>query len=319
MFGFLKRKEKKEESVKPAETIPAAVSSENGEPVETVEERILGSVAVIAENESKQVCPSDITAEKEEPCDEFYNFSELLGESVEEVKDEFRFHEIKRLAEKLGKITVRYELKDSEAAKIVNNCSVLSVGEILASPAYLGAYRKAVNKSGLFEQKICALIDFPFGESTFKSKVADIKTCLKYGVDGFTVVMPSVAVKDSGEFKSQIKKLAKISEKPTGVAFSAQELDAEKIKLIMKTAEKTGILSITFIFGEATEEEIKEKTELIRKNKGKKEVRIMGNVKTGDDFAAIRKLGADKVLTPFADDILKELVKRFNVKRVKLL
>lgn len=319
MFGFIKKKKKKEDSVNPVETLPAVASEKDKDPTETIEERVLGNVAVITGNESAPTCPSDIKEERKDPHDEFYVFSELLGESAEEVKDEFRLHEIKRFAERLGKITVRYELKDSEAAKIVNNCSVLSVGEILASPAYLGAYRKAVNKSGLFGQKICALIDFPFGESTFKSKVADIKTCLKYGVDGFTVVMPSVAVNDSGEFKSQIKKLAKISGKPTGVAFSAQELDAEKIKLIMKTAEKTGIFSITFIFGDATEEEIKEKTELIRKNKGKKEVRIMGNVKTGADIAAIRKLGADKVLTPFADDIVKDLVKRFNVKRVKLL
>ena len=245
-------------------------------------------------------------------------FSRLLGESTDAIKDDFHLHEIRRFCARLSKLTVRYELKESEAIKIVDNCSKLAVSEILVSPAYLGIYKKAVNKSGIEGQNVCALIDFPFGESTYKSKITDIKACLKYGVDGFTVVMPAVSVNDTGAFKSQMKKLSKATKKPTGVAFSASELDVEKIKLILKTADKKGITSLTFAFGDETEDVIRGKCEIMRKNKGKAEIRILGNVVSAEAVAEIIKLGADKVITPYADEIAKELAKRFKIKKVKL-
>ena len=245
-------------------------------------------------------------------------FSRLLGESTDAIKDDFHLHEIRRFCARLSKLTVRYELKESEAIKIVDNCSKLAVSEILVSPAYLGIYKNAVNKSGIEGQNVCALIDFPFGESTYKSKITDIKSCLKYGVDGFTVVMPAVSVNDTGAFKSQMKKLCRATKKPTGVAFSASELDVEKIKLILKTAEKKGISSLTFAFGDETEEAIRGKCEIMRKNKGKVEIRILGNVVSAEAVAQIVKLGADKVITPYADEIAKELAKRFKIKKVKL-
>ena len=325
MFEFLKKKKAvKTEEVNdnfPVELSDPAQDTGN----EDAEETSLPVVTVAEDKKALKKKKNEITAYEKKDGESFKAddgdaavFSKLLGETTEQVKDDFRLHGIRRFCERLGKLNVRYELKDSDAVKIVENCFKLGVSEILVSPAYLSVYRNAVNKTGISGQKICALIDFPFGESTYKSKITDIKACLKYGVDGFTVVMPAVAVKDTGDFKSQMKKLGKATKRPMGVAFSASELDVEQIKLILKTAEKKGLNSLTFAFGDETEAAIRGKCEIIRKNKGKTEIRILGNVKTAEAVAAVCKLGADKVITPFADEIAKDLAKKFNIKKIKL-
>lgn len=325
MFNFMKKKKitgekdnEKNTALVPVEEKVAENTEETEksnllEPITPAKKSLKKREAEIAEYSG------NVSTESKEDDGDAGAFAKLLGETAEQVKDDYRLHEIRRFCAKIGKVNVRYELKDAEGVKIIDTCDKLAVSEILVSPAYLDVYRKAVNKSGIYGQKICALIDFPFGESTYKSKMADIKACLKYGVDGFTVVMPAVSVKDTGAFKSQMKKLGKVSGKPTGVAFSASELDAEQIKLILKVAEKTELTSLTFAFGNETEEEIRGKCELIRRNKGKTEIRILGNVCSAEAVAAVVGLGADKVLTPYADEIAKELARRFNIKKVKLL
>lgn len=241
----------------------------------------------------------------------------LLNEDATTVIDKSVFDAVRRFMGRVGKITVRYAVEEKEYLTTVKNCKELSVSEILASPAYLDGYKKAVNKSGVEGQKISALIDFPFGESLLKSKITDVKNCMKYGVDGFVVVMPVVSV-STNDFKSQIKKIGKITSKETGVAFSAGELKEEDVKTILKSVEKSEVKSVTFMFGDATEQTIREKAAFIKKYRGKKEIRILGNVCAAEGVAILTSLGADKVFTPYADEIGKELVKRFKIKSADL-
>lgn len=254
----------------------------------------------------------------EDLIDDVAVFSALFSETPEQVKNGIRLFELHRFASMLGQITVRYEIQEKEIFSIIRKAKILGIDEILTTPVYLSGYRRVVNKSGIEGQKVCAVIDFPLGESTLKAKIADIKACEKFGVDGYTVVMPSVFVKTTNELKKQLKKIKGLTDKSVGVAFSTSDLKEGDVKSAFRTAEKVGAESITFLFGDQTEAEILETAEAIKENKGKTEVRILGNVASAEAAAAVKKLGADKVFTPYAIDILEELLKRFKIKGLKL-
>lgn len=254
----------------------------------------------------------------EEVFDDISVFSALFNETPEEIKEGIRRFELHRFASMLGQVTVRYEIQEKEIFSIIRKSEILGIDEVLTAPVYLPGYRKVVNKSGIAGQKVCAVIDFPFGESTLKAKIADVKACEKFGVDGYTVVMPTVFIKDSNDLKKQLKKIKGLTVKKVGVAFSATGLDKGDIKTIFKTVEKVGADSVTFLFGDQTEAEIMETAKAIKENKGKTEVRILGNVASAEAIAAVKKLGADKVFTPYAIDITEDLIKKFNIKSLKL-
>ncbi|MDY6367210.1 MAG: hypothetical protein SPL13_01670 [Clostridia bacterium] len=254
----------------------------------------------------------------EDVFDDISVFSALFNETPEQIKNGIRVFELRRFAGTLGQITVRYEIREKEILRIMKKSLSLGVGEILTSPVYLSGYRKVVNKTEMDGQKVCAVIDFPLGESTLKAKVADVKACEKFGVDGYTVVMPSVFVKNPNEFKKQLKKIKGLTDKNVGVAFSTTELDADDVKSVFRAAEKVGAEAVTLLFGDQTEQEILSTAKAIKENKGKIEVRILGNVRSAEAVAAVKKLGADKVFTPYAVDIAEDLLKRFNIKGIKL-
>ena len=292
------------------------------QPVEEKSEEACAPLTVCEEKpyivpvSKKAIKAADEKIDAKKSVTEFSRLADILNKDEDAIIDECKLFQIRNIMSRLSRALVRHGLDGENTRTLVKNAIKSGLGEIAAAPVYIDGVAKSI-KAGE-DVKVCAVVDFPFGESSFKSKTTDIKSCLKYGVDGFTVVMPVVAVKDAGELKSQMKKLGKVSKKETGVAFSASELDAENIKLILKTAGKAGLSSLTFAFGDEGEEEIRNKCEIIRRNKGKTEIRILGNVRTANAVATVISLGADKVITPFADEIAKDLAKSFGIKKVKL-
>ena len=278
------------------------------------DEEVKTSLAVI----KRQAEVGEYYPAEEEIFDDITVFSALFNETPDQVKNGIRLFELKRYASLLGQVTVRYEIKEKEIFSIMKKSEAFGIGEILTTPVYLSGYRNVVNKSEIYDQKVCAVIDFPLGESMLKAKIADVKACEKFGVDGYTVVMPAVFVKNLGDFKKQLKKIKGYTEKPVGVAFSTEDLDEGDIKSVFKIAEKLSIDSVTFLFGNQGEEEILNTARIIKANKGETEVRILGNVKTAEAVTQVKKLGADKVFTPYAVDIAEDLAKRFKVKGIKL-
>ena len=250
----------------------------------------------------------------------FLSLANLLNVKLDQVYDECFLFQIRKIMGRLGKVIVRYNIKDSELEKLLINAIELDMAEIAISPVYIPALKKRVNKLALHSQKVTAFIDFPFGESLFKSKLNDVKESIKDGVDGVNVMIPTMLLDDVNlkEFKKQVKKLGKIKTVEKGIALVATDISDAQVKHAIKTVEKSGLDSVTFVFGEASEEDIINKLTAIEKYKGKKTVKILGNVQTAEGTVEIFKLGADMVLTPYADEIGSELIKRFNVKTAKL-
>ncbi len=250
----------------------------------------------------------------------FYALAELLNTSVEDVKDECCLFQVRNIMNKLTKVIVRYNVTDKELEKILFNCDALNVNGIMLSPAYLPAVIRQKKKQNL-KVNIGSIIDFPFGESLFKSKLSDVRDSLRLGVNGVTVMMPAMLLdgkKNVKQFKKQSKKLGKIKKIDTSIAFSAMDINLEQIKTAFKIVEKSKLKAITFIFGDVKLEEFREKMTVINKFKGKKPVRILANVETVSAVQELIKDSVDIILSPFADEIGTELIKRFNIKSVKL-
>ncbi len=252
--------------------------------------------------------------------DDFPDLAALMNVSVQELKEEFFLFQIRKLMGKMGKVIVRHSLTDKQVEKIFLNSATLKMGEILVSPVYIPTCARQVQKNDLHSLPVCTLIDFPFGESSLKSKIADIKDSVNSGVDGVTVVIPSVLTTPdyARDFKKQAKKIAKGYPNCAGIALNATDLTDEQIKRAVKTVEKTNLNSITFMFGETALPELKEKMAFINTVKGDKKIKVLANVDSAEAVMALFKLDVDTILTPYADEIGEALIKRFNIKSVNL-
>ena len=252
---------------------------------------------------------------------ELFALAELLNEEVGEVKEDCLFFGIKKFTSRLGKVVVRYNLTDGELYKLAVNAEMLGLTETAVSPAYIPSVAKALKKSEK-DMRVCALIDFPFGENSFGGKIAGLKDAASAGVDEATVFMPAILVgKDNKKvFIKQLKKVSRTFRKRSGVAFNAAELTGDDIKTVTKAAEKCGLSHLLFAFGDISETEAEERfADILKTRSDKVKVKILCNAKTADAVSRLYNLGAECVLTPFADEIGAELIERFGIKKVKLL
>ncbi len=288
---------------------------------ETIDAGDIESGVVVAEkkrNIKKNKADSGYSGEIE--FDEFPDLAKLMNVPLRELKEEFFLFQVRKLMSKMGKVIVRYNIPNKQLEKVFLNCSTLEMGEILVAPVYIPACANQVNKHDLYHLPVFSLIDFPFGESSVKTKLAEIKGCINEGVDGVNVVIPSVYTTPdlAREFKKQAKKIAKSIRGGAGISVNATDLNEEQLKRAVKMTEKTKLNFITFIFGETTLPTLVEKMAVINSVKGDKKIKVLANVDTAEGVMQLFKLGVDVILTPYADEIGEELIKRFKIKGVKL-
>ena len=223
--------------------------------------------------------------------------------------------------DKMAKVIVRYDISSKELEKVLVNSNRLCINEILLAPLHIESMRKSVKKHNLENQKVGVIIDFPFGESTLKSKLVSIGEAKRDGVDSVTVMMPTALLKEEKkkEFIKHLKKTARAFKGEKGIAISATDLTAESIELAVKLVEKTKLDFLTLVFGEAREQTLIEKMSAVNSVKHSKKIKVLGNVETAGAMIELYKLNTDVILTPYADDIGKELVDRFKIKSLKLV
>ncbi len=256
----------------------------------------------------------------EENFDGFPDLARIMNMTVAELREEFFLFQIRKLMSKLAKTVIRFNISDKEMGRLFNNAKLLEMDEIVVAPAFLPACVKQVSKMGGDGFKVGSIIDFPFGESSLKAKLASVKECLKVGVDDITVMMPSMLVcKDNiNQLRKQSAKMAKLYKGRVGVAFNASDIDEEQIKLAIKAVSKTKLAFLTFVFGNATVSEVNAKIQTVKKYKDDKKIFALANVDTAEGVMTLFSNGVDKILTPYADQIGEELVRKFRVKSVKL-
>lgn len=268
------------------------------------------------QTENESVCEPDYTEE----LNKFIMLAKLMSINVSEVKDKCILEQIKFLTSRMAKVIVKYNVTDKELEKILSNSSVLGVNELFLSPAYIPAVVRQQRKNNCSNVDVSCVIDFPFGESLFKSKLSTIKDSVKLGVRKITVTMPSMLLepKKIRQFKCQVKKLGKIKKVNTSICVSPLEISNEQLLTVLRTVEKTKIQSVVCSFGDVKFEELKDKLAFIQKNRGKKEIRVLFNASTPLEIFQAFDYSVDQVLTPFATEIGEKMVEEFEIKNVKI-
>ncbi len=252
--------------------------------------------------------------------EEFPYLAEIMNIPLSELKEEFFLFQITKLMSKLGRVIVRYNLKDSEVEKILVNSEVLKLGGITLSSAYIPIVDKLIKRRGLNDILVGSIIDFPFGESSFNSKISNVKEDKRAGVDEITVMLPTLLAlaEQNKVLKKQAQKIGRVYKDSAGIAINATDLDEGDIKRVFKTVAKTKLNAVTLVFGNATISELQVKISVANKYKGKKKLFVLANVNSIQGVCELFKQGVDRILTPYADEIGVDLVKRFNVKKIKL-
>jgi deoxyribose-phosphate aldolase len=251
---------------------------------------------------------------------EFPDLAKLMNTSEESLKREFFLFQVKKLMSKLGRVIVRYNETEKELERIFVNSSELGVGEVVVSPVYLSTTARLIRKNGLTDLFVRSLIDFPFGESSLKSKIADIRDSLGAGVDGITVVLPNVLCEKENvkELKKQVKKFGRSFKKGVSVALNATDLSDDALCHAVKVIEKSRIEKLTLLFGETAQPELVKRLTAINLVKGDLNISALANVDSAEGMTELFRLGVDSILTPFADRIGEELIKRFKIEGVNL-
>ena len=258
----------------------------------------------------------------DKPTEEVTDFEQLallMNSTVEELKDEFFLFQIRKLMSKMAKTIVRFGVSDGNLAKIFQNAKTTGLDSVVVAPTYLSACEKQVDKIDGY--KVGSILDFPFGESALKSKITGIADCRRWDVDEVTVMMPSAMLTKENKrlFKKQVLKLGKKYRGHVGIGLNATDLSEEKIERATKIVSASKAEFITYVFGAATLEEVRAKMKVVKKFKSKKKVFVFANVEHAEVVTELFRLGVDKILTPYADDIAKDLFKKFNIKGAKLV
>ena len=239
----------------------------------------------------------------------------LQNISFETAKKECCLFEIKKIMKRIGKVVVKPNVSDDEIEHILTLQNKVAIKETLISPIYIPTCYKIAKKLNVLDNEVNAFIDFPIGEGSNKTKVSATIEGMNSNADGVCVMMSSIMLtaKYSKNFKKLIAKLGRICKKKGGVAFSVMDLDEIQIKYLLRVIEKSKLSYLTFIVGQVEEKDLYEKMEIINKYRGKKTVKIMGNVDKANVVTELFKLNVDVILTPYADKIGEELLKRFGI------
>lgn len=238
----------------------------------------------------------------------------LLNTSVDALKKEFYFTQITKIMAKMQKAVVRYDMTETELAKVFISASNYGLGGIIVSPAYLQNCVKQ-NKKNKTQIELCSIIDFPFGESSIKGKISDIKESFKMGATSVAVTMPTMMFNAESlkEFKKQIKTICRASKNRAGIVINASDVSEEKYAGALKILNKSKLCFITLAFGDATQEEVKTKLLALNKCGLSKRLFVIANVDRAESAVELYKHNVDSILTPYADEIGEDLLKRFSL------
>lgn len=312
------------EEENPAEVLIKALESMSNEEINKAVKKGTENKEDASKNEEKKESDKNAHQSKrtnaEKKIDDFIkdlgDIALLLDTSTESLRDEFMLAQVRKVMSRVQKVIVRYDVPEAELDKILEEAEYLQMGGLTVAPIYIPTCAKNIKKSKFAPIKLGAVIDFPFGESTFKGKLADFKVAKKSGAEQISVSFPAMQLSPEKlkEFKKQVKTLGKIHKGGAGVIFNASDIETENFIEAVKIISKTKISFITLAFGDASIEQVKQKIAGFNEFRpADKKLFVLANVEHADSIMELFKLKVDSILTPYADAIGRYLIERFNL------
>ena len=229
-------------------------------------------------------------------------------------------YNVKKFLSGLGRAVLRSDSLDGDMKRMFASAKEYYLGGILASPLYLNACAKLLKKKENRNFEVGAIVDFPFGEGTFKSKQHDVKACGKAKINFTVITFPTMLANKDNEkiLRRQTKRLIGAFNKNRGIAINASGLPVEEISRIVKLFYKTKMQTLTLLFSDCPIDEIVEKVVATNKDLNSKKLQVVANLQKAEQITRLRVLGVTRVFTPYAEDIAKDVLERFGIKDTKL-
>lgn len=245
--------------------------------------------------------------------EEKFNLAGALGKTKESMENDFYVFQIKEFMSKIGQAYLppvpNFNQVENDFIQLERLCAV----DVLTTPVVFKEFVR--RRPNLFSRVgKTVLIDYPYGESTPKARLTEIKELIKLGVKNVVAMVPcsmeNLNVLEG--VKSSFKKLSK----KVGEHFSIGVLSnngEEQVKKIMKEFATNKAESFTLFCEGLTGAKLKATVKYAVESKGGKKLFIYTDVKSLSELSEITELGVDKVYTSNTVQIGMELADKFGV------
>lgn len=302
------------------------IEENNKEPVqlESVDEPVQAEEiqAQVTEEEIKADSTQDLSVQEvkvptESPLEkkDHFDLAHLLGKTESGLKTEFYAYQIKELMKSVGIIIPRDNINGEKLVNAYKEALKYGVDEISITPYFYQACKDLERKSKESSVKFGTMIDYPYGESSFKARLADVKASVNNGLDVCTIVLPYSAI-TMGELcaeKSKLNKLCKAGKKNVGVAIKA-DFKQEECKKILKLIDGIKCSHITLLAEGVSAEKISEILKVLATYKFEKKVYVYSTIKTVEELSLLIESKVDKIYTPYLEEIGSGLTEKFGIK-----
>ena len=241
------------------------------------------------------------------------NVAKILGKSQQDLKNEFFKYQLDMLLQKLGGIPKKSLVSFTDAEDFLLQGYRAGITEYIVSPFEFAIYKNIQKRHNLKNATFLTLCDELKGEGSFKGRLASAKILSKTGADGVVLPFPSRAWHFScvGENKRKTIKIIKNCKKPIVLAIDNIEQNAtlKTIKAIQPIKAK----AIMLVANEFNFEKIQATIKGLLEVKFNKKLYVKCSCHTVEDFILLQELKADKIFTPFANELAKELSYRIGL------
>ena len=261
-----------------------------------------------------EVCEKEIAenGNDEKVETDLFKFASVFGKTEKGLKDEFYAYQIRSLMERTGlPIERKTEKRITEEFEQAVN---IGVGEILLTPCLFPTLIRAKECKPSSKSKVCVIVDYPLGESSFKARVADVKYCLKNGADKVSVVLgePAVNFGHVGIERLRLNKLFKTSKGKLGVALNA-DFSEEQLVRAVKIIENSKVKHVMLIAKNKNSASIIQAIRLIKAMKEPKEIFVLCDIGDLEEFSAILMENPSVIYTSSAEKVYKALKEKFGL------
>ncbi len=301
MLGFKsKEKEREIEQIEP--NIDVDVQPE----VEIAEQTEQASTQT-AEKEPAEIQGESSVSDK-------FDLAHLLGKTESGLKTEFYAYQIKEVMSSVAKSFIFGAFQVEDLEKAYSECVKFGAREIAVTPYMYQACKNTESKFLKGQIKFGAMIDSPYGESSHKARIADVKSALANGVDLMTVTFPIKAftLGSIGLEKARLNKLCKVAKRSLGISIRA-DLGEDDMKKMLKVIDGTRISHVMLCAENMPMSTVSQALSMLAKQKGNKKIFIYSTIKSIEELSTLLELKVDKIYTPYLEEIGYGLCAKFGI------
>lgn len=248
---------------------------------------------------------------KEDQSGKIKKLADLFGQSELELKKEFASFKAKKVYKKLNYfIDGRFRL-NGDVLDILNTATKYGFYGVTVYPTVLPL---AVSLLYGDSVKIRVLIDYPYGESTLKSKRSEIKRAIKGGANECLVCVSSYLIKNAEEkdFIKSVQKLVKTTgDGNLSLLLDTAILSKAEIERVINLVVSEGVYSVVLSRSKgALDKNLV--GELASVFSGKIKVECFDDINCSELAVSTLLGGVDVITSEYCEDIVLDFSKKIN-------